>query len=255
MIRSMIIAFSMYSRIPIPRFEWKEEDMRYNLCFLPIIGALIGAVVYGCLYLCDMLTVPLMARVCVVSLIPILITGGFHIDGYMDVMDAVNSYKPREEKLKILSDPHIGAFSMISFAAYVLIWTGALTIIFDRDVSSIRIPLVFIFVLSRICTAISSLVLKKAKDDGMLKNETDKAGRSELLILTFELIISIAVTVLFDVFAALAMTAVLVLLGLYYRHKTYKEFGGVTGDTAGCFVCAGEVLCLITLAVYSLIIS
>ena len=45
--RAAIIAFSMYSRIPMPMFEWKEEDMKYAMCFFPAIGMVIGAVFYG----------------------------------------------------------------------------------------------------------------------------------------------------------------------------------------------------------------
>ena len=47
------------------------------------------------------------------------VTGGFHIDGFMDTMDAFHSYKPREEKLAILKDSHIGAFAVIMLAADV----------------------------------------------------------------------------------------------------------------------------------------
>ena len=36
--RAAIIAFSMYSRIPMPMFEWKEEDMKYAMCFFPLVG-------------------------------------------------------------------------------------------------------------------------------------------------------------------------------------------------------------------------
>ena len=32
-IKSFFIAFSMYSKIPMPQFQWKDEDMRYALCF------------------------------------------------------------------------------------------------------------------------------------------------------------------------------------------------------------------------------
>ncbi|MGM9936265.1 MAG: adenosylcobinamide-GDP ribazoletransferase, partial [Candidatus Ornithomonoglobus sp.] len=46
MINSLIIAFSMYSRIPMPRVEWREESMKYVMCFFPLIGVIIGAVVY-----------------------------------------------------------------------------------------------------------------------------------------------------------------------------------------------------------------
>ena len=68
----------------MPRFEWKEEDMRYNLCFLPFVGALIGALVYGSLYLIDLAALPLLLKICASSVIPIIVTGGFHVDGFMD---------------------------------------------------------------------------------------------------------------------------------------------------------------------------
>ena len=39
---SFKIAFSMYSKIPMPQSEWSKENMRYVMCFLPLIGAVIG---------------------------------------------------------------------------------------------------------------------------------------------------------------------------------------------------------------------
>ena len=41
--RSLCVAFSMYSKIPMPQVEWTKESMRYCICFFPAIGALIGA--------------------------------------------------------------------------------------------------------------------------------------------------------------------------------------------------------------------
>ena len=51
-IRGIAVAFSTYSKIPMPQFVWKEEDMRYSMCFFPWIGAVIGAISgdgFGCL--------------------------------------------------------------------------------------------------------------------------------------------------------------------------------------------------------------
>ena len=39
------VAFSMYSKIPMPRFEWASEDMRYHLFFFPRIAGM-GLVLY-----------------------------------------------------------------------------------------------------------------------------------------------------------------------------------------------------------------
>ena len=41
------IAFSMYSRIPMVRCDWTEENMKYVMCFFPWIGAVIGALCFG----------------------------------------------------------------------------------------------------------------------------------------------------------------------------------------------------------------
>ena len=42
----LLIALSMYSKIPVPQAEWNERNMRYALCFFPLVGAIIGGI--GC---------------------------------------------------------------------------------------------------------------------------------------------------------------------------------------------------------------
>ena len=39
---SFLIAFSMYSKIPMPQCEWNEENMAYAMCFFPWVGVAIG---------------------------------------------------------------------------------------------------------------------------------------------------------------------------------------------------------------------
>ena len=82
----------MYSKIPMPRFVWKSEDMKYHLCFFPWIGALIGVleVVWyqiSCSWQTSFLSL------CVMAAIPLLVTGGFHVDGFLDTCDALHSYQ------------------------------------------------------------------------------------------------------------------------------------------------------------------
>ena len=42
----MIVAFSMYSKIPMPRIEWNKENMKYMMCFFPLIGVVTGVLIY-----------------------------------------------------------------------------------------------------------------------------------------------------------------------------------------------------------------
>ena len=98
-IKSLVIAFSMYSKIPMPHLELEEKDMRYVMGFFPLAGLVIGAVIYGWVYISGLLNVPDISRTLVLVVIPVLITGGIHIDGYMDTSDALNSYGDRGKKL------------------------------------------------------------------------------------------------------------------------------------------------------------
>lgn len=42
-VKSLIIAFSMYSKIPMPHLNLEEKDMRYVMGFFPLVGLVLGA--------------------------------------------------------------------------------------------------------------------------------------------------------------------------------------------------------------------
>ena len=122
-IKGFVIAFSIYSKIPVPQFDWKEEDMQYHLCFFPLIGLIIGALEAGWLFLGNAAGISHLCKTLIAVAIPLLVTGGFHMDGFMDTMDAFHSYQDKEKKLAILKDPHIGAFSVLMLVLYYL-WSS-----------------------------------------------------------------------------------------------------------------------------------
>ena len=125
--RAAIIAFSMYSRIPMPMFEWKEEDMKYAMCFFPAIGAVIGAVFFGMYLLLDRILTGKILAAGILLAVPLFITGGIHMDGFMDTCDARASYGDREKKLGILKDTHTGAFAVIFGGLYLILYAAACT--------------------------------------------------------------------------------------------------------------------------------
>ena len=70
--KSFIIAFSMYSKIPMPRTEWKEEDMRYVFVFFPLVGIVVGLVFYVWNYISIIFDLPELLRICI-SIFQVLI--------------------------------------------------------------------------------------------------------------------------------------------------------------------------------------
>ena len=122
---SLIIAIAMYSKIPMPQAEWNEKNMRYAMCFFPVVGVVIGAAEFAAGYalLHWLHCKPLLFSVAM-TLIPVLITGGIHLDGFADTVDAMSSYAERERRLEILKDPHTGAFAIIGLCCYFLANVG-----------------------------------------------------------------------------------------------------------------------------------
>lgn len=246
-LKGFIIAFSIYSNIPVPQFDWKEEDMKYMMCFFPFVGAVIGAAVYLWTLVCRRFSIDNLCYVFVMMAIPFIITGGFHVDGFMDTMDAFHSYQPREEKLKILKDSHIGAFAVIMLALYGLIYAGAVSQI--HDIKLLKV-LCFGFFLSRCLSGIGVVMLKPAKKDGMLHSFAGNSKKNTVKIVLFIQSVVCMFVMIQESFAGgslIVMAAVLSFIN--YGYRTKKLLGGITGDTAGYFILICEGCMAVTAAI------
>ncbi len=237
-INSFFIALSMYSRIPVPRVDWEKENMRYAMCFFPMIGVVIGAVMYLAGWLLDKTSVGGLFRGVVFTLIPIMITGGIHMDGFMDTMDALGSWGDREKKLEILKDSHAGAFAILGMGCY-LMWSVAVWSELPAEV--LRVCGVS-FVLSRALSGFSVVTFPAARNSGLLKMFQDGAQKKVVRI-TMCLYVAAAV-IMMAVMNARAMTGAVtgvMIAFLYYIVVSRKQFGGVTGDLAGFFLETAEL--------------
>ncbi len=249
-LRWLAVTFSMYSKIPMPVFEWKEDDMAHSLIFFPMVGAVIGGLVFVINQISPLSQLPVAVRIIVTMAMPLIITGGFHVDGFMDTEDAMNSYAPREKKLEILKDSHIGAFAVISLVKWFLICAAAVTTIFLSQKCDWRVVAVLglNFVVSRCLSGLTSLLLGKAKKSGMLYEETRNEQKGTIVCLVIELVAAAAFMIWLNVLSGVVVLLAFALYTAYYRHITIKEFGGVTGDTAGFFLTTAEIIAAVVLA-------
>ncbi len=247
---SFIIAFSMYSRIPMPRVFWTEGRMRYALCFFPVIGAVIGATEIAVFGICDVLGTGAIFRSCMLTLVPLLITGGIHMDGYLDVTDARHSYGEREKKLAILKDPHTGAFAIIGLGIYILFYAGAVSELVMEDV----LLLPGAFVLERALSGYSVVAFPKAKKDG-LAAEFSKKAETMTVRITMIVFALLAITwmIYFGHLYGFIVSWTAVLTFICYYHFSMHEFGGINGDLAGHFLQSCERNMLIVLAIMRII--
>ena len=119
------VAFAMYSKIPMPPADWEKENMKYALCFFPWVGLAVGAVSAVLFWLQQQIGAGSMLRAAVLTAVPVLVTGGIHLDGYLDTMDALSSWREKQRRLEILKDPHAGAFAIIMGCLYFVLYAGA----------------------------------------------------------------------------------------------------------------------------------
>lgn len=246
-LKAMVIAFSIYTKIPVPQFEWKEEDMEYMMCFFPWIGGVIGLAFFGWAVLCEKFAVGTLCYALIAAAIPLIISGGFHVDGYMDTMDALHSYQSREKKLEILKDSHIGAFAAIMLVLYYLIDIAAISEIHTRKAV---FAVAAVFFLARCLSGIAVVTLQPAKREGLLYTFASGAQKEKVKRgLYLQLVLCMALMIIISKEYGVAAIIASLLSFLYFKKKSYKEFGGITGDTAGFFVTVCEAAVAVAVAI------
>lgn len=245
---SFAVAFSMYSRIPMPQFRWNERNMRWSLAFFPFVGAVVAAILFGVFLFFRTFALNPGFFAAAAVLVPILMTGGIHIDGYCDTCDAFASHGDRETKLRIMKDPHVGAFGVVYTAALLLLQFGAWQQLFLKP--AFIFPVLSASVLARSLAGVAILCFPKAKEDGLAATFAGPAFKKPVTVI---LLVIAALAALLPAIgqgtaALLAPTIALLSFGMFYA-MAKKCFGGITGDLAGFFITVYETLALFTCAI------
>lgn len=244
---SFKIAFAMYSKIPMPKTEWKKENMRYSMCFFPLIGIIIGLVLWAWTYSAKVFEIGSVLYGAVAVFIPIGITGGIHFDGLLDTLDALNSFQERERKLEILSDSHVGAFAVIGAICYALLSFGMW--------SEVNLELIGIlmagFVLSRALSGLAVVTFPLAKSSGLAASFSDAAQKNTVgITMIVYILVSMSVMLLLNPLIGMVCFLGAFLTFWYYKRMSVREFGGLTGDLAGYFlqICELVMVCCVVFA-------
>lgn len=175
--KAIIIAFSMYSRIPMPAFVWEERDRKKAMRYFPLVGVVVGILFYGMFLVFSCFpNGSACFRAAVLTAIPLLVTGGIHMDGFLDTCDALAAWGDREKRLKILKDSHIGAFAAIRGILYLLLYFGACTALSETGAAVTAIG----FMLSRAGSGFLAAVLPGAREKGMLSDFIKDVDRRRL---------------------------------------------------------------------------
>ncbi len=234
LLKSLLIAISTFSIIPVPQFEWDEKSTKYSISFFPVVGIFISLALWGLYRLMAVNPYNSLLFAILATVLPVLITGGIHMDGFIDTVDALASRQSRERKLEILKDPHVGAFAIIYSIVYFLLYLGLVyQLLFLGQIRLILAP----FILSRALSGLSAITMPNARQSGMLYSFTRDTDKTVSMLLLIGALVSSTLLVLY-LSPANGIVAILFAIVTFflYSNMAKRHFGGVTGDTSGFFV-------------------
>lgn len=242
---NMII--SMFTIIPLPKYVWDEASAKHMMKLYPIVGLIIGALWYGIYIILDYFGIPIMLSSAILMAVPYILTGFLHLDGFMDVCDALLSRKPMAEKLKILKDSNVGAFAVISLVILLIIEFSA--------INSLLVPgkkLIFLIIIPIISRSLVGYILITRETIGeSYFGKLFKKGTSivDKIILLGIYLSTFIICYFIGNLNSLILPLTMGVLAFILQKNASKELGGVNGDVAGYILVLSEFLGIIALSI------
>ena len=241
------MAISMFTIIPLPKYEWDESSARHTMKLYPFIGLIIGGLWYVAALLLTALQVTETLTASILLAIPFLLTGFLHLDGFMDVCDALLSRRSQEEKIRILKDSRVGAFAVISLVLLLICQFSALQTLLTHQQSFLFF--ILIPIISRSLVGYFLITKETISESYLGKLFKQGTGRLDLLILSLIYFITFLGSYLLVGILGIAVPLFMGIAALLLVRNTQKQLGGFNGDVAGYILVLCEFIGLLTLGV------
>ncbi|MCP3027868.1 adenosylcobinamide-GDP ribazoletransferase [Halobacillus sp. A5] len=233
LILSVLFTLQFFSIIPVHReIEPTPSRVRASLSWLPVIGLGFGAV--NLLFITALQPVMSPVTLVIVALtIPIVLSGGLHLDGLMDTGDAYFSYKERDKRLDVMKDPRTGAFGVLVLLAVLALRFVFMYESFRSEASALWL-LVLIPALARVAMVGVLGHVPSAKNTGLSSffQQSYRTGVTwSLAAMSVFLLFGASLLTSLNVSIALGVAAI---AGIFMiKMWSLRAFGGITGDVCG----------------------
>ncbi len=232
-------ALIFLTRLPTPHVELSTESMARAMRFFPLVGILIGGIIAATDALTKLVFLP-APRAALVLATWVIITGGLHLDGFLDCCDGLFVAKPPETRLSILKDTRVGAYAVIGGAALLITKWSA---IFALPRGTRWQILLLAPVLARWAMVYATVVYPYARQQESLgKMFKDYVGRRELIIATLTML---GAVLLIHPLAGLMLTFMMWIYVIIAARWVMTRIPGLTGDVYGALGETGETLILL----------
>ncbi len=198
------------------------------LLFYPVVGLLIGAILYGITLLLYALPVVLLSSVILV--LWIWLTGGLHLDGLADTADAwVGGFGDKARTLAIMKDPSCGPIGVLSLVIVCLLKWSVLYVLLQEKLYT---ALMLFPLLGRLVPLFFFLSTDYVREKGL----GSQLGQHLARPIAIALLLLTPLVALYWAWIGVVVLASFYLALWYLRCKFIQRIGGVTGDTIGASI-------------------
>lgn len=255
-----VTAFQFLSRFPVkhdPGFS--PELLRGSVTFYPLVGAAIGL----CVAISAAITglfLPAWPAAVITLILWVGLTGGLHLDGWMDSADGLLSYRPRERILEIMKDSRVGAMGVLACVLLLLLKASLLAALIEGYAYS-ELPLLLLpAIWSRWYMVRAMVRFPIARgNEGLAASFAGLASSHERRALVAAALLSLAAAAAplalgaglgawpLLLAAAVLLPAVALASGTAAARRISSRLGGLTGDVYGALNELLEVTLLLML--------
>lgn len=220
------------------RREVSPEQLGSSIVCFPVVGIVIGLILAGLYWLLHLVlpsaVVSGLLLVCLVVL-----TGGLHLDGFVDTCDGIASHKTPEARREVMRDSRAGALGMVGVCCLLIVKYVSLNSVPQNLMMT---TLVLMPVVSRWAMVYAVFAYPYARPSGLGKVFKQGASWRRLTMAT---LVALAVAIpwfrLAGLVIMLGVWVIVVAMAAYLKGK----FSGLTGDTYGAINEVAEVGVLI----------
>ncbi|MDD4159436.1 MAG: adenosylcobinamide-GDP ribazoletransferase [Synergistaceae bacterium] len=240
----LVVAWTLFSRIPLPKKWWPEEMPSGNrtLSVAPIAGGILGLLTGFVISMSEILGIGSPGSMWIGVFFYAAAGWSLHLDGWGDLWDGIGSGRNGEELRSVMKDSRIGAYGVTGLILAFGLWTSILGSV---DNSEIIAACSVAASSGRFASCSAAYKGIYPWESGMGKGWVDTYTGYDLFTASIFLLIFMPFSPLRWMFSAAAA----LMIGFGMAAWMNSKLGGVNGDVLGASAVAAEIVSLAVFAI------
>lgn len=254
-VKSLVAALQFLTRLQVGGCP-RKEDFLSSPTYFPLVGLALAGILYlfwwGVLF-----RLPFPAQAGLLLAVEVYLTGGIHLDGFMDTCDGLFSGRQRERILEIMKDSHVGAHGVTAAISLLLVKFSLFLSLLENlrpalingvglAFAGLAPALILMLVLARWAMVLALNIFPYVRPQGLGVLLGAGKVRGPLYLASA---LTLAIVYGSARWWGLILMATVALFTFWWGRWVSRFIGGLTGDTYGALAELVEVLVLFILVV------